>query len=310
LPKAINRLMLKFAKTFLVVAEVLHFRRAAIRLNVSQSVVTQQIAQLEQELGAMLFVRTTRNVSLTVAGAHYFKSLQNAVGLIDSAAHRTREIASGKAGALRLGYTASAFALSVAAFVTQLKRADAGGRIELRELSTDDLLASLKGREIDLAFLHPPFDEADLIDVKYADNPMVVCVSSGHRLAHQETVGLSTLSNDDFILYPREAGAFLYDQIVGACEQHGFAPRTLIHVLSWYSAICLVRSGLGVAFVPQSLANTNPGGVAYLRIRDFGATLPHSLCFRRETVPPILDSAIKKFLMEFRSKQGPPGYPY
>ncbi len=103
---------LRHLRYFIAVAEELHFGRAAIRLNISQPPLSQQIQQLEQEIGAQLFTRTNRSVQITAAGQQFLQDARGILLQVEQAASRAARLHNGQEGELRIGFTSSAYSSS------------------------------------------------------------------------------------------------------------------------------------------------------------------------------------------------------
>lgn len=148
---------LRHLRYFRVVAEELHFGRAADRLHIAQPPLSQQIRQLEAELGVTLFFRTTRNVELTAAGRDYFDRTVAILRAVDDAGERARQIAAGSLGRLAIGCVGSATYSLLPQLVRAMHEELPEIDVNLRgEMLAPDQIAALNSGKIDLALLRPP----------------------------------------------------------------------------------------------------------------------------------------------------------
>jgi DNA-binding transcriptional LysR family regulator len=146
---------LTYARSFIAVAEEMHFGRAAARLNLTQSPLSRQVQMLEQSLGVSLLERTTRAVRLTPAGRTFLKEAYRLIEAAESAETLTRRIAKGEAGLVRLGFTAASAYQALPRLVTRIRAALPGVDLVLEEMVTAELIAALETQRLDLGLLRP-----------------------------------------------------------------------------------------------------------------------------------------------------------
>lgn len=255
---------------FLIAAEELHFTRAARRLNIAQPALSQQIRQMEEELGTLLFHRLTRGVELTDAG-HAFLPFARALMVTSEAGiSAAKRAAKGELGQLRIGFTGSAsFNPIVTRTIGRFREAYSDVELVLQENATTSLLKMLGDNQIQLAFLRSTEDEMrDLRKTRLPDEALWAAVPTSHPLARQGCVALAALSEQRFVLYPRSNGRLLYDTIIAACGQAGFSPLIVQEAPQMTSTINLVAAGVGVTLVPESMQQIQSPKVTYLRLTD------------------------------------------
>lgn len=261
---------LRHLRYFLAVAEELHFTRAAKRLFISQPPLSQQIRQLEDEVGTNLFVRGTRSVKLTDAGhafmPHAYSSLSSAKEAIAAA----RRAALGELGQLRIGFTSSAsFNPNVPAIISNFREAYSEIDLILVEQATTYLMEELEAENLDVAFLRPSESQLEHLNAyEFLKEPLCLAIPTRHRLSSRRSLKLGEISRDPFVLYPRKNGSFLYDSIISACQNAGFSPRIIQEAPQMGSTVNLVAAGVGVAIVPESMKHLHPDGVVYVQIEE------------------------------------------
>lgn len=251
---------------FVVVAEELHFGRAADRLIVAQPALSQTIKALEADVGVRLFDRSTRRVELTPAGARFLDRARTILKTIDEALDEARRIDSGEEGALRLGFIGSAsFGLMPA-----LARALGEELPRLQLDLTGDLLSSqvamrLADGSLDVGILRPVELAPGLRSRVLRSEPLVAALPTGH--AASAPVALADLAGEPFVAYPASTSA-MATALAEACRAAGFTPRIRAEVRETATLVAFVASGLGVALVPQGVAHLRIPGVEYVPLAD------------------------------------------
>jgi DNA-binding transcriptional LysR family regulator len=259
---------------FNAVAEELSFSRAAIKLHVAQPSLSIQIKALEDEVGARLFDRDKRHVSLTSAGRRFRGRVAELLSLVDSAKADARSTERGLQGTIDVGYTAlSMFSTALPNAIRKYRRLAPDVVISLRELPSLEQLHELGERRLDVGVLRKVDVEAPkgIVIVEWYRTPLVAAIPKDHPRAAQETLSLSELKDDAFIMYPRRAGTGIYWQVLELCSAAGFRPRTVREVLESSTMIGLVAAGVGIAIVPADMNCIQFSGVAFRRLRDPGA---------------------------------------
>jgi DNA-binding transcriptional LysR family regulator len=256
---------LRHLRYFIAVAEELNFSRAAERLHMAQPPLSVTIRQLEQELGTTLFVRTSREVRLTEAGIALLDGARRTLAEADAAVVAAQRAASGAVGSLRIGYSWSARFETLPALGQAFK--DRHPEVELlaEETWNGRMPMALRARTIDVALALCPEVVGDLTYATVRSEPVVALLSSSHRLASEEAVGLDAFADDEFLLFPRDLAPRLHDVLVGLCRAAGFEPahrnesfHTRWTIGGWEPHL--------VALVPQSVSRELPDGVAALAI--------------------------------------------
>ncbi|RZT39431.1 LysR substrate-binding domain-containing protein [Cupriavidus agavae] len=278
---------------FVAVAEALSFSEAARRLHVSQPPLSVQIKALEEELGSPLLERSRHHVALTPAGALFLEKARAALGNLDEAREVVKQVASGEAGEIRVGFTASVpmqdvFPRAVHAF----REAHRHARLELVHLSTGQQLQQLEQGEIDIAFLRPSpqFRPPASIAVREVlVDRLVAVLPVAHPLAASPVdLDISALSAERFLLFPRGLGCGLFDHVTTLCNRAGFAANVAQEAREATTIIGLVASGAGVSVLPEIYARTGIRGVAYRPIAGPDAASHILMAHRAGALSPIM----------------------
>lgn len=284
---------LRHLRYFVAVAEEQHFTRAAQRLGIGQPPLSQQIQQLERELGTALFQRLPRGVALTRAGEALFDDARRILRDSQQATERVRRVARGEQGRIRVGLINSApFHPLVPRVIREFRRRYPEVALTLEERTTPGLAAAVRNQTVDVAFVRPLLDSGEGLCVEpVLDEPLVVALPAGHPLARRKSLPLLSLSLEPFVLFSRPVGAGLHDEIVQACHAAGFSPRVVQEASQVTSIINLVASGLGVSIVPASMQQMQIEGVTYRSIAGIDAKARLSLIYRQadRELPQILN---------------------
>jgi DNA-binding transcriptional LysR family regulator len=259
---------------FIAVAEELSFSRAAIKLHVAQPSLSTQIKALEGEVGARLFDRDKRHVSLTPAGRRFQIRVAAVLSLADSAKAEARFTERGQLGTIDLGYTAlSMFSTALPHAIRRFRRQEPNVVVTLRELTSLEQLHELGERTLDVGVLRKVDVSAPkgISIIEWYRTPLVAAIPKDHPRAASGSLCLTDLKNEAFIMYPRQAGTGIYWQVMDLCTNAGFRPRVVREVLESSTIIGLVAAGVGIAIVPADMNCIQFSGVVYRRIVDPGA---------------------------------------
>lgn len=256
---------LRHIRYFLAVAEAGNFTRAAEKLGIGQPPLSQQIRDLEAEVGARLFHRVPHGAELTEAGRAFMIDARIAVASAENAKLAAQRAARGETGKLALGFTASAaFNPAVTGTIRRFRSQWPGVSLSLAEMNSKLLVEKLMGGEIDVAFIRPGLEDPQDIKLKrMADEPMLVALPANHPLAAHGSIRLAALSGEPFVLFPRFVGLSLYDDISRACREAGFELLVTQEAPQIPSVVNLVAAGLGVSIVPASIAKIAIEGIVF-----------------------------------------------
>lgn len=264
---------LRHLRYFLAVAEEGNFTRAAARVGIGQPPLSQQIRDLEAEIGTPLFHRVPHGAELTQAGQAFLEGVRRLPDQVAAAVRAARRAGRGEVGALSVGFTGSA-AMNplVARAIRAFRRACPDVDLTLSESNSALLAQGLREGTIDVAFMRPDASPmADMQIVSFSLEPMILALPVGHpALGAREDgpVPLGALCNDDFILTPRAIGPSLFDTAVDACKAAGFDPRLGQAAPQIASVLSLVAAAEGVSMVPASMRQLALEGVVYADIAD------------------------------------------
>ncbi|MCW2876569.1 MAG: LysR family transcriptional regulator [Sphaerisporangium sp.] len=238
---------------FVAVAEECHFTRAAKRLHVAQSGLSASIRSLERELGAPLFLRSTRQVELTPAGRALLGEARRALSATDAAKDAVAAVQGLLRGTLAIGSLQCLHAVHLPAVLAGFIAAHPGLEISLRQGGSGELIEQVHAGRLDLAFVSRPARYPDDVVVgPLASEPLVLACAPEHPFAARGEVELMELRAEGFVdFHPDWGTRDLVDDVLAAA---GVDRRVSLEVTDVHSLLDLVTFGLGVALVPQSFA--------------------------------------------------------
>lgn len=259
---------------FVAVAEDLHFRRAADRLNITQPALSQRIRTLEREVGAPLLERDRRHVLLTAAGTAFLDPARAAVANAAQAKSQALRAVRGEVGRLRLGFTVIAFYSALPEAVRLYRSRFPDVAVELAEMNSPLLERSLAAGEIDLGILHPPIEIPNLSVHALQSQRLVLALPEQHALAAQQTICVRDLDRQAFLIAPRQIGPSIYDRVIAMFRTEGISPQIVQHVSPMTTLVGLVAAGAGLGFVTEGVADAGRPGVTFRPVSPDPPTLP------------------------------------
>ncbi len=279
---------LRHLRYFLAVADELHFGRAAVRLHIAQPPLSQQIRQLERELGFDLFLRTRRRVRLTDAGRVFRDEVRPLFERLGQAAVAAQRVARGESGGLAVGFVASATYALLPRLYRRFRERHPDVALTLSEMSTAEQVEALRAGRIHLGLARPPVGDETLAAEALADEPLAVALPARHPLAAQRALPLRALAQEPFVLFPRQPRPGWIDVVQDACRSAGFRPAVAQEVLELSTAVTLVAAGIGVTLVPSSAQALRLAGVAYRDLRSPAPVTRLLALYRADEPRPVV----------------------
>ncbi|WP_312183895.1 LysR family transcriptional regulator [Pantoea sp. CTOTU46764] len=260
---------LRHLRYFIAVAEELHFGRAAQRLNISQPPLSQQIQQLEQEIGAQLFTRTNRSVQITPAGALFLQDARGILLQVEQAARRAARVHTGQEGELRIGFTSSApFTGLVSDALYQFRQRWPEVHIQMQENNTRQQLAPLHDDRLDLGVMRNTPLPNDLQHRVLLREPLCAVVHWAHPLADAESISIQALANEPFVFFDPQGGTALYGEILALLHRYQIKPFITQEVGEAMTILGLVATGLGVSILPASFRRARLADVVWIPLQE------------------------------------------
>lgn len=246
-------------RSFLVLAEQLHFGRSANLLHISQPALSKQMKNLEEKIGGPLLMRNRRDVRLTAAGALLYQRGRRIVRDLDALLDGAQAAVKGEAGTLRVAVGLATVHSLVPPALRRFRAAHPNVEVQVGDMSTPRQVAALLAGEVDVGFVRLPLYRPELTVRKVLTERLTIAGSSSFRGA----LTLKNISQQPFIVIAREVSSTFYDHCIRLCGSAGFSPRVVQEAKDMFTLLNLVRAGIGVALVPRSARQMRVSGIKF-----------------------------------------------
>ena len=289
----INQLEIRHIRYFLVLAETLHFRKAAAKLFISQSALSQQINLLETILGVKLFDRTNRKVVLNTSGSLFLEESRFIINQLDNAMNRWQEALNGANGQLKIGFVGSSMKHYLPPIIKQFTNGYPKVGLALEELTNSDQLKALEEGRIDIGFVrsNQVSSEMNLKSV-YKENFSLV-LPENHPINESNFTNLGQCANEPFILYPNESSPMYFQQILNLCSEHNFSPIISHRAIHGTTIFKLVENGMGLSIIPDSLRDEHNYKIRFIALKNTTIKTELFVVWKKDFKNPVLKTFLK-----------------
>jgi DNA-binding transcriptional LysR family regulator len=295
---------LRHLRYFVAVAEELHFGRAAQRLYMAQPPLSQQIRQLEREIGVTLLARNNRNVALTAAGQAFLADARAILARVEEATIHAQRVSRGEAGWLGIGFVGSAMYDLLPAVLREFRGRCPDVELELLELLGGQQEEALRDGRIHVGFARLTGDADGLIRETIVREPLIVALPAEHPLAAaRKAIPLASLAGEPFILYPQQSS--YADTILRLCNDAGFDPTVVQKTGEVQTAVGLVAAGIGVTLVPAAVQNLRREGVVYRAVIEPIPGIEMTMTYRSGEKSAILSGFLETVREAVRNRPNP-----
>ena len=301
---------LRWLAAYIAVAEELNFRRAAERLHVAQPAISQQIMNLEKDLGVKLFERNNRSVQLTDAGDAFLAPCRSALAGLENAGLAARNAGTGEYGKIRLGFNAGFTTDHLVALVEVLRREHPHLELVIdTSRRTPDILKMLKDQELDVALVGGPAKGTGLQRRKISATRLGVVLPENHPLAQSAAVPVKALGDEHLILLESAPGWSIRRMVDDALEQAGVSAKDVTTVSDGMTMLAFVAAGVGVGFSSLNTEALTPRHLRLIPLAD-GSDVSISLVWRSANETPALRTvitAVQEHLVQRRTPSSTSG---
>ncbi|GAA6623170.1 LysR family transcriptional regulator [Scytonema sp. NUACC26] len=284
---------LRHLRYFVVIAEELHFGRAAERLHMTQQPLSQQIRQLEAEIGVLLFHRTKRRVQLTEAGKAFLEEARQILHKASQAVEIAKQVARGENGKLTVGFSGFATYSLLPKVLRIFREQFPLVELELEEMTSSAQVQALQHHQIHLGLMIPPIPGTEFVQESILREPLVVILPETHPLATQPELKLSALANESFILVSRHLEPGYYDLCISLFQQAGFSPKVVQKASQKQTILGLVSADMGVSLAPASIRNIHRTGVVYTTLSPLNVEVELMAVWRQDETSTVLQTFVR-----------------
>ncbi|MCV0380345.1 LysR substrate-binding domain-containing protein [Nitratireductor sp.] len=291
--QSLGAIEFRHLRYFMRVAQELHFGRAAEMLGVSQAPLSQQIRQLEERLGVRLFDRTTRSVTLTPAGRVLFEKTQQIFVSLEEGFRETQAAGGLSAGRLRISTVYVGLYTFMSNAMREFSQRNPVVQIDMQIHTTEEQLALLKERKIDVAFVRPPRTMSGITYREVYREGFVAVLPADSPLAAKEDLEVEDLSEENFITYSSIVGVSYQDVVLQYCRKAGFAPKVVQEVSHTMTVVVMASAGIGVGIVPSWVVMTPTTGVVYRELPKLPKAVSLVVAWREDSINPFVRDFVK-----------------
>ena len=288
---------LRHLRYFQAVAREEHFGRAARAIRIAQPALTRQIRDLEAELGVALFERLPRGVRLSPAGRAFLEDTDAILMQVQRAVDKSRDMANGRVGTVRIGFSEIASRNSaIAKAILDFRMQEPMIELDLLPMGSEAQVEALRTGELDIAIVYDVHHaEADLehfdcLDLGSSD--IVLALYPGHPLAGQEQIAMRDLAGERFLFPLRPGAPQYYDRLLEACLRHGVSPNVIQETATHSILLSLVGVGMGVGFTEHTIESTAQG-VVQRHVADLDVAFRLHLLWRKSDPSPAASRFIE-----------------
>ena len=280
---------------FVAVAEELHFRRAGERLGLSQSALSERVSALEHELGARLFFRTTRQVSLTQAGSEFVQDAKKILADIERAVSNVRHTAESDLRHIRVSGVDEAISMLLPKALLAFRRTDPKVHVQVLETSSSEQHSQeLIGHRTDVAFVRTPQQDDFITSELLHRQPVLVVLADTNPLSGSAFLSASDIANQPIVGYPKHARPILHEALWSGFRKIGAQPNIVCEIIDKSTMLQFVAQVLGIALAPAWVRNISPLGVSFVPFEPCENLIELYIAFRKagnsDTVKRFVDT--------------------
>jgi len=290
---------LRHLKYFLAVAEELNFTKAAEKLFISQPPLSRQIAELEEEIQARLFIRNNKKVALTEAGKYFKDEVTALFQNLERITAKTKKIAENVSGEFRIAYISSIYSAVISDLIKHLKEQFPYVNFKLFEVSTTKQISALEQGKIDLGIIRSPVKSPKIkSQLWFQDGFSVVYNKNMFQIKSEKDI--PDLKEETFVFFNKDYAPHYHEVLLELCAFYGFEPQVVHESNNINSIVQLVKNGLGVSIVPSNIAkNNSDADIGFIELKKVNLYTDVSLITSKEDNSEITKSAVA-FLLSFK----------
>lgn len=287
-----NQIEFRHLRYFQIVAKELHFRKAAEKLFITQPALSRQVQQLEEYIGAELFKRDKRNVSLTQAGEYLLKESQFLFDHLNFVKDNIRHISNGDEGEIRIGFVGSAMQSVIPTLLKKVNKELPSIHFVLTELTNQDQVDLIRNDQLDIGFIRTMRLPEGLMKQDVFEETFCLVLPKLHAVSEKNFKNISDLEKENFILFSSQYSHGYYDKIMSIFEDQGFSPKVAHESVHANTIFRLVENELGIGIVPSSLKQGFDLDIKFIDLNDIPQRTTLSAIWKSDNRNPILDQVL------------------
>lgn len=288
-----NQIEFRHLRYFQVVASELHFRKAAEKLFITQPALSRQIKQLEEFVGAELFKRDNRNVTLTPAGVYLMKEAQFLFNHLDFVKDNIRHISKGDEGEIRIGFVGSAMQSVIPSLLKKVNKELPKIHFVLTELTNQDQVDLIRNNQLDIGFIRTMRLPNGLVKMDVFEETFCLVLPANHPISNNNFKSIAELKDEHFILFSSQYSHGYYDKIMSIFEDQGFSPKVAHESVHANTIFRLVENELGIGIVPSSLKHGFNLNIKFIDLKNIPQRTTLSAIWKSDSRNPILEKVIR-----------------
>ncbi len=283
-----NQIEIRQLRYFVTLAEILHFRKAADALAISQSALSQQIHLLESIVGAKLLDRNNRNVYLNKSGELFLFEAKKILRQVEHSIYNWKLQNDGIKGILKIGFVASAMQKYLPPILKSYDKEYSKIKLQLEELTNIDQLKNIEEKTIDIGFMRSNKVHSNILLKPIFKEHFTLVLPKEHSINQSNFKNIGQLSEAPFILFPNDNSPLYYQKIITLCATHGFSPKIAHKSIHAPTIFRLVENNMGVSIIPNSLRDDFNYEVKYIELKNIPEKTELYAAWHKENDNPAL----------------------
>jgi DNA-binding transcriptional LysR family regulator len=277
----------RLLKYFSVLAEELHFGKAAKKLHISQPPLSRQIKDLEEELGVRLFNRTKRNVQLTAYGKYLKGESDRLFNQFDVIRNHLQLMKNGAVGQIKIGYVGDFMHSIFPDILSELKQVYPKIETILLESDTESQVSAIRTGLLDIGFIRTPIDVKDIIINPIYEETFSLILSKSHPLSSSKIIPLKKLADEQYIGFSPKCPPPLSKSVLSICNKAGFSPKVVHRALQINSIVKLVENNVGYSIIPIGPKASFKENVKFFELKNYPERAEISLAYSPKLIDEI-----------------------
>ncbi|MET1057814.1 MAG: LysR family transcriptional regulator [Pedobacter sp.] len=268
---------------FKTVAEELHFRKAALKLFISQPPLSRQIRELEEELGARLFERNNKKVSLTPAGIYLRKQVESIFSQLAETKNVVKQLHDNMSGELKIGYISSTYHQQLMDTLKEMRGIFPLLTVKLFEIPTVKQVKALEEGKLDIGIMRAPVNSEKLTVVSLFQDPFLIALPYDAPELKNNSDWSTYLAQQPFIFFNRDYAPVYYQKLIEICQRMGFSPEITHEANNVHSILRMVQHGAGVSILPSAIKEQFPDlKIRYIDLSHLSISTEVVLAYRAQ----------------------------